>query len=76
VAGFNNVFALDLYDLALVKLEVGRQKDFELLRALLKLGLLDPQRVRDHYHQTPLGEKEALTAGRNLQWLLQDIIPE
>ena len=30
VAGYDNVFALDLYDLALVKLLVGRPKDLEL----------------------------------------------
>ena len=34
VAGYTNVFALDVYDLALVKLMVGREKDLNLLRAL------------------------------------------
>ena len=72
VAGYDNVFALDLYDLALVKLMVGRQKDLDLLRALLKLGILEPARLRAHYHQTPLGEREAVTAGRNLQLLLSE----
>jgi len=73
VAGYDNVFALDVYDLALVKLMVGRQKDLELLRALLKLGILEPTRLRAHYQQTPLGEREALTAGRNLQLLLREV---
>jgi len=66
VAGYDNVFALDLYDLALVKLIVGRPKDLELLRALRGLGLLDIVRLRQHYQATPLGEREAIVAGRNL----------
>ena len=36
VARYDNVFALDVYVLALVKLMVGRPKDLDLLRALLK----------------------------------------
>jgi hypothetical protein len=70
VAGYANVFALDVYDLALVKLMVGRQKDLALLRGLLKLGILEPARLRAHYQATPLGECEAIAAGRNLQALL------
>ncbi len=70
VAGYDNVFALDGYDLALVKLQVGRPKDLDLLRALLTLGILEPARLRAHYQQTPLGENEAATAGRNLALLL------
>jgi hypothetical protein len=72
VAGYDNVFALDLYDLALVKLMVGRMKDLDLLRALLRLGILEPARLREHYQQTPLGEREAVDAGRNLSVLLQE----
>ena len=73
VPGYDNVVALDVYDLALVKLMVGRQKDLDLLRALLKLGILEPARLRAHYQQTPLGEREAVTAGRNLTLLLGEI---
>jgi hypothetical protein len=72
VAGYDNVFALDVYDLALVKLMVGREKDLALLRALLKLGILEPARLRAHYQATPLGEKEAAIAGRHLTWLLRE----
>lgn len=72
VAGCESAFALDLYDLALVKLTLGRQKDLDLLRALLKLRILDPARIRSHYHQTPLGDNEAMTAGRNLTMLLHE----
>lgn len=73
VPGYDNVFALEVYDLALVKLMVGRQKDLDLLRALLKLGILEPARLRERYQQTPLGEREAVTAGRNLTLLLSEI---
>ena len=72
VYGYADVFALDLYDLALVKLLVGRPKDLDLLRALLGLGILQAARLRAHYQQTPLGEREAATAGRNLSHLLHD----
>jgi len=70
VPGYDNVFALDPYDLALVKLIVGRPKDLDLLRALLKLGLIEPDPLRRHYQETPLEERAAVTAGRNLNALL------
>ena len=70
LAGYDNVFALDVYDLALVKLVVGRAKDLDLLRALLHLGIIEPAPLRAHYHRTPLDERQALTAGRNLTTLL------
>jgi hypothetical protein len=70
VSGHEGVFALDPYDLALVKLMVGREKDLELLSAMLRLGIVEPNRLRLHYQQTPLGEHEAVTAGRNLNRIL------
>ena len=73
VAGYKNVFALDPYDLAIVKLMVGRQKDLDLLRALFRLGILEPGRLRAHYQHTPLGEHEAVAAGRNLTGLLREL---
>ncbi len=73
VAGYDNVFALDPYDLAVVKLMVGREKDLDLLRAMLRLNIVDPLRLRQHYQQTPLGERESLTAGRNLTLLFQEL---
>lgn len=73
VAGYDNVFALDPYDLALVKLMVGRDKDLDLLRAMLRLKIVAPARLRQHYQQTPLGEREAVTAGRNLTLVLREL---
>ena len=70
VAGYENAFTLDVYDLALVKLMVGRTKDLDLLRTLLELGILEPAPLQAHYQLTPLGEREAVTAGRNLATLL------
>jgi hypothetical protein len=73
VAGYDNVFALDPYDLAVVKLMVGREKDLELLRAMLRLNIVEPERLRQHYQQTPLGERESFKAGRNLTLLLGEL---
>lgn len=70
MAGYPNVFALNPYDLALVKLVVGREKDLDLLRAMLKLSIVEPDRLRTHYQQSPLGEHAAADAGRNLTRLL------
>lgn len=73
VPGYENVFALDPYDLAVVKLMVGREKDLDLLRAMLKLKIVESEGLRRHYQQTPLGEREAVTAGRNLHLLLREL---
>ena len=73
VAGYTNVFALDVYDLALVKLMVGREKDLNLLRALFRLGIIEPAHLREHYRRCPLGEREAMDAGRNLTKLLREM---
>ena len=69
VAGYANVVALDPYDLALVKLVVGREKDLELLRGLLRLGIIEAERLRQHYQQAPLEERQAFVASRNLHRL-------
>lgn len=73
VGGYTNVFALDVYDLGLVKLMVGREKDLDLLRALFRLGLVEAARLREHYQKCPLGERDAMTAGRNLTMLLKEL---
>ena len=52
---------------------VGREKDLNLLRALFRLGIIEPARVREHYRQCPLGEREAVDAGRNLTKLLKEM---
>lgn len=64
--GFENAFALDPYDLAAVKVVVGREKDLALLRGLLLLGKISTDRLRERLHTMPLGEKEMFRAGRNL----------
>jgi hypothetical protein len=66
VSGYDRVFALDPYDLALVKLVVGRPKDLDLLRSMLRLRIVEPDRPRQHYRATPFGEREAFVAGCNL----------
>jgi hypothetical protein len=42
--------------------------------AALELSL-EPARLRAHYQQTPLGEREAIEAGRNLTLLLDECDP-
>ncbi|MEI8312822.1 MAG: DUF6036 family nucleotidyltransferase [Verrucomicrobiota bacterium] len=64
--GFDNVFALDPYDLAAVKLAVGREKDVALVRGLLGLGKISLEKLRARLNSMPLGEKEMFRAGRNL----------
>ncbi|MEI8387215.1 MAG: DUF6036 family nucleotidyltransferase [Verrucomicrobiota bacterium] len=69
--GFENVFALDPYDLAAVKVVVGRDKDLALVRGLLELGKITADKLRERLHAMPLGEKEMFRAGRNLSNLLE-----
>lgn len=64
--GFANVWALDPHDLGMVKLCVGRDKDLDLVRCLLKLKKLDCARLRERFASLSLGEKELFRAGRNL----------
>ncbi len=64
--GFANVWAIDPHDLGMVKLCVGREKDVELVRALLEMKKLDCAKLRERFAILPLGEKELFRAGRNL----------
>jgi hypothetical protein len=65
LTGFADVFALDPYDVALVKLVVGRKKDLALVRALLASGRLQMARLEARYRETPLAELDLFRAGRN-----------
>ncbi len=64
--GFSDVDCLDPYDLAAVKIVVGRDKDLALVRALLALGKIEATRLRQRFQSMPLGERELFKAGRNL----------
>lgn len=64
--GFDKVFALDPFDLAAVKVVVGREKDLALVRGLLELKKITEEKLRERLHSMPLGEKEMFRAGRNL----------
>jgi hypothetical protein len=63
---YGDVFALEPYDVALVKLVVGRGKDLALVRALLQSGRLELARLEARYRETPLAEPDMFRAGRNL----------
>jgi len=41
--------------------------------AMLRLNIVEPERLRQHYQNTPLGERESFTAGRNLTLLLREL---
>lgn len=68
---FSDVFCLDPYDLAAVKIVVGREKDLTLVRALLRLGKIEPDKLRERFQTMPLGERELFKAGRNLAGVLK-----
>jgi len=42
-------------------------------RRIVRLNIVEPERLRQHYQQTPLGERESFTAGRNLTILLREL---
>jgi len=65
-AEYSDVFALEPYDVALIKLVVGRKKDLALVSALLRMGRLDTDRLHARYQETPLAEPDMFRAGRNL----------
>jgi hypothetical protein len=70
VPAFSKAGALNPYDLALVKLNLGRPKDLDLLKSLLSRRLIVKERLREHYQTTPLNETDAAKIGRNLRSLL------
>lgn len=59
-----DVFTLNPYDLALVKLIVGRDKDLALIRELIVRQIVDREKLAEHYRATALDEHSALKAGR------------
>ncbi len=70
-AGYDDVFCLDPYDVALVKLVVGRKKDLALVGWLVKTGRLESGKLEARYCETPLAEPDMFRAGRNLQAVRQ-----
>jgi len=70
VAKYDNVFALNPYDLAIVKLKLGRTKDLDLLRAMLSFKIITSEKLRSHYQTSSLNEAESITTGKNLQKIL------
>ncbi len=64
--GFSNVFCLDPYDLAAVKIVVGREKDLALVRNLLDLEKIEIGKLRERFHSMPLGERQLFRADKNL----------
>lgn len=69
--GFSDVFCLDPYDLAAVKIVVGREKDIALVRCLLRLGKITEEKLRERFQTMPLGEKELFKASRHFAAVLR-----
>jgi hypothetical protein len=64
--GVPGVRCLEVVDLALVKLALGREKDVALVRALIRKGLITVQIIRDRYQQVSLDESRLFAIGRRL----------
>ena len=73
VERFDNVFALEPLDLAVVKIVVGREKDLALVRGLLELGKISADDLRKRRSSMPLGEREMFQSGRNLALILEGV---
>ena len=73
VERFDNVFALEPLDLAVVKIVVGREKDLALVRGLLELGKISADDLRKRWSSMPLGEREIFRSGRNLALVVEGI---
>jgi hypothetical protein len=58
-AGTNGVVGLCLepHDMAISKLVAGREKDLEFVGTMLRLGIVNPQRLRERLAATPVGEE-------------------
>ncbi len=62
-ADYEDAFALDPYDVALVKLVVGRKKDLAPVRALVAMGRLEITKLEACYRETPLAESDMFRPG-------------
>lgn len=62
--------ALAPADLLVVKLKVGRAKDLELCRSVLRAGIVAESQLRERLEGTPLNEHEMFSAYRNLTAVL------
>jgi hypothetical protein len=67
--GDRAVRCLSPIDLAIIKLQLGREKDVDLLRALLKAGIISIGALQKAYLATPMNEREMFKAGRILRRL-------
>lgn len=66
IPGMTNADALSPEDLMVAKLLVGRPKDLELCRQLLRRGCVDLEALRARVNATPLDDREAKLLWRRL----------
>lgn len=68
--GFPDVFCLDPYDLAAVKIVGGREKDIVLVRHLLEQGKITEEKLQKRFQTMPLEVREAFKASRHFAAVL------
>jgi hypothetical protein len=67
--GDPSVRCLSPIDLAVVKLQIGREKDVALLKSLIKAGIISIKALRKAYQGTAMNERKMFKAGRLLRRL-------
>jgi hypothetical protein len=65
--GDPSVRCLNVIDLAVLKLQIGREKDVSLLRSLIKAGVVSIDALRKAYQGTVMNERAMFKAGRILR---------
>lgn len=64
--GDRSVRCLNPVDLAVIKLQLGREKDRALLKSLITAGIISLSELRKAYQNTAMNEREMFKAGRLL----------
>ncbi len=67
--GYSFVFFPDPYDLCLVKLKTGREKDLQIVQHLLQTKKIEKSILRERFNATPFLEKEVLAIAERIEKL-------
>ncbi len=71
LAGFDAVRCIGKYDLAIVKLILGREKDKAVLKGMIQAGVINIQDLRAACQKAPLNDEAARQAGKTLHSLAE-----
>ena len=69
LSGYAEVYFPDPYDLCLVKLRTGRDKDLQVVQHLVTLKKIEKKILRERFDQTPYLEKEVLAIAERIEKL-------